>query len=121
MVSVRDSRPLGVKQESTNYDVAASEPLYPLRSIIDAVSVWSKQKRERMCRNFLNAIRCTLYATTTASIGDYFGFSLIFGAGCCIIVNKMNTEYKIQETDGQMINDELKMVNPELIGVHPVR
>jgi hypothetical protein len=36
----------------------------------------------------------------------FLNFLLDFGAECCIIVNKMNTEYKIQETDGQMINDE---------------
>ena len=32
-----------------------------------------------------------------------------------IISNKLNIEYGIQETDGQMINDELKMVNPEFL------
>ncbi len=35
----------GIKQESTNYDVAASELSYPLRSIIDVVTVCSKEER----------------------------------------------------------------------------
>jgi len=45
MVSVQQPKPLGVKQESTNYDVAASELSYPLCSIIDAVSVSSKEEK----------------------------------------------------------------------------
>ena len=35
----------GVRQESINYDVAASELSYPLFSIIDAVYLLSKEKR----------------------------------------------------------------------------
>ena len=35
----------GIKQESTNYDVAASELSYPPCSIIDTVALSSKEER----------------------------------------------------------------------------
>lgn len=35
----------GITQENTDYDVAASELSYPLRSIIDAVTVCSKEEK----------------------------------------------------------------------------
>jgi hypothetical protein len=45
MVSVKHSKPLVIKQESTNYDVAASELSYLLCSIIDAVAFSSKEEK----------------------------------------------------------------------------
>ncbi len=45
MVSVQHPKPLGLKQESTDYDVAASELSYSLCSIIDAASLSSKEER----------------------------------------------------------------------------
>jgi len=44
MVSVQHPKPLGTKQESTNYDFAASELSYPQCSIINAVSLTNKEK-----------------------------------------------------------------------------
>jgi len=45
MVSVPHRKPLVINQESTNYDVAASELSYPLCLIIDAVSLLSKEEK----------------------------------------------------------------------------
>jgi hypothetical protein len=50
MVSVEHPKPLGLNQENTNYDVAASKLFYPLCSIVDAVSLSSKGKKRKMCR-----------------------------------------------------------------------
>jgi len=47
MVSVEHPKPLGIKQESTNNDVATSELSNPLCSIIDAISLSSKKEREK--------------------------------------------------------------------------
>jgi len=43
----------------------------------------------------------------TASIGDFFGSRLIFEVKLCIIPNKMNTEYKKQETDDEWQKTEI--------------
>ena len=51
MVSAYHPKPLVINQESTRYGVAASELSYPLCSIIDAVSVSSKEKRKKACFN----------------------------------------------------------------------
>jgi hypothetical protein len=48
MVFAQHPKPLGIKQESTNYDVAASELSYPLHSIMDAVSLSSKEESGKM-------------------------------------------------------------------------
>ena len=45
MVSIFHAKPLGIKQESTRYGVAASEMPIPLCSIIDAVSTLRKEER----------------------------------------------------------------------------
>jgi len=56
MVSVKHPKPLGIKQESTNYDVAASELSSPLCSIIDAVSVSSKEEKTKNKNSFTTKI-----------------------------------------------------------------
>jgi hypothetical protein len=44
MVPAQHPKPLIIKQESTNYNVAASELSNPLCSIIDAVTLSSKKE-----------------------------------------------------------------------------
>jgi len=48
IISIQHPKPLGINQESTNYDVAASEMSYPLCSIIDAVAFSSKEERGKI-------------------------------------------------------------------------
>jgi hypothetical protein len=48
MVSVLHPKHLDIKQESTSYDVAASELLYPLNEIVDIVDLLSKKKKEKI-------------------------------------------------------------------------
>lgn len=43
-IRLRHPKPLGLKQESTDFDVAASELSNPLCSIIDTVTVLNKGK-----------------------------------------------------------------------------